>query len=118
MGLQFLRHIERTRTLAFLIPLDAEDPQAEYEQLRREVENFAEDLAATPHCVVITKADLAPPGGSPPTLDVTAAWGTFRISSVSREGLEPLLEGLFAQTRLEMQKQAEEGEEEEWWVPE
>ena len=27
LGLQFLRHVERTRLLAFLIPLDAEDPQ-------------------------------------------------------------------------------------------
>jgi len=118
LGLQFLRHIERTRTLAFLIPLDAEDQQAEYEQLRQEVESFSQDLGRTPHCVVITKADLAPPGASPPTLEVPDAWGVFRISSVSREGLDPLLEGLYAQTRLEIQKAVEEGEEEEWWVPE
>ncbi len=118
LGLQFLRHIERTRTLAFLIPLDAEDQQAEYEQLRQEVESFSEDLARTPHCVVVTKADLAPPEGSPPTLEVPDAWGVFLISSVSREGLEPLLEGLYAKTRLEMKKAVEEGEVEEWWVPE
>src|SRR5213595_3404343 len=39
LGLQFLRHIERTRLLAFLVPVDAIDWQAEYDQLRREVES-------------------------------------------------------------------------------
>src|SRR5438094_10161312 len=34
LGLQFLRHIERTRLVAFLIPIDAMDWQAEYDQLR------------------------------------------------------------------------------------
>jgi GTP-binding protein len=37
LGLQFLRHIERTRLLAFLIPIDALDWQLEYDQLRNEV---------------------------------------------------------------------------------
>ena len=37
LGLQFLRHIERTRILAFLIPIDSMDWQAEYDQLRAEL---------------------------------------------------------------------------------
>src|SRR5690348_14198326 len=45
LGLQFLRHIERTRILAFLIPIDAIDWQAEYDQLRREVEAYSIELA-------------------------------------------------------------------------
>src|SRR3954447_19563484 len=42
LGLQFLRHIERTRVLAFLVPIDAIDWQSEYDQLRREVEAYSE----------------------------------------------------------------------------
>ncbi|HEY2340818.1 MAG TPA: GTPase ObgE, partial [Steroidobacteraceae bacterium] len=42
LGLQFLRHIERTRMLAFLIPIDALDWQAEYEQLRQEISSYSE----------------------------------------------------------------------------
>ena len=34
LGLQFLRHIERTRILAFLIPVDSMDWQSEYDRLR------------------------------------------------------------------------------------
>src|SRR5437763_14168543 len=58
LGLQFLRHIERTRILAFLIPIDAMDWQAEYDQLRREIAEYSPDLATKPHCVVFTKLDL------------------------------------------------------------
>ena len=45
LGLQFLRHIERTRLLAFLIPIDAMDWQAEYDQLRREIAQYSGELA-------------------------------------------------------------------------
>src|SRR5690625_3223712 len=48
LGLQFLRHIERTRTLAFLIPADVEDPQAEYDLLREEVRAYSKELAEKP----------------------------------------------------------------------
>ncbi|MCJ7630650.1 MAG: GTPase ObgE [Longimicrobiales bacterium] len=116
LGLQFLRHIERTRTLAFLIPVDAEDLQVEYDQLREEVRNYSEELARTPHCVVITKTDLLSPEAPLPGVTVTDAWGVFHISAVARRALTPLLEGLFAQTRKEVEREGgEEGEE--WWIP-
>lgn len=117
LGLQFLRHIERTRTLAFLIPADAEDLQKEYDQLRQEVENYSPELARTPHCVVVTKVDLFPPDTSFPSIPAPEAWGVFNISSVSRIGLAPLLEGLYTQSHLSL-KEETPAEEEEWWVPE
>src|ERR671919_102926 len=36
LGLRFLQHVERTRLLAFLIPLDAPDPEETYRRLRSE----------------------------------------------------------------------------------
>ena len=41
LGLQFLRHIERTRLLAFLIPVDSMDWQSEYDQLRAEIAAYS-----------------------------------------------------------------------------
>jgi GTP-binding protein len=117
LGLQFLRHIERTRTLAFLIPVDVEDLQLEYDQLREEVRSYSEELARTPHCVVVTKTDLLPQEASLPEVTATDAWGVFFISAVARKGLDLLLEKLHAQTRKEVEKEGEE-EVEEWWVPE
>src|SRR6202521_5633960 len=54
LGLQFLRHIERTRLLALLIPIDALDYQAEYDQLRSEIGAYSPALLSKPHCVVLT----------------------------------------------------------------
>ena len=117
LGLQFLRHIERTRTLAFLVPLDAEAPEDEYHQLRQEIQAHSEELARTPHCLVLTKADLLNPSDEPPTVLAPEAWGIFTISAVTREGVAGLLEGLYGQTRAEMESDGDL-EEEEWWVPE
>jgi GTPase len=95
LGLRFLRHIERTRTLAFLIPVDAADPQQEYDLLRAEVASHSAELARQEHCVVLTKIDLLPPEAPLPALEAPAAWGTFAISAVARRGLTELLEALW-----------------------
>src|SRR6185312_12815525 len=58
LGLKFLQHVERTRVLVFLIPLDATDPQATYQRLRHEVQQYSETLAAKEHVVLLTKRDL------------------------------------------------------------
>jgi GTP-binding protein len=90
LGLQFLRHIERTRALAFLIPIDAEDWQAEYDQLRAEIRAYSAELAHTPHCVVFTKMDLLG-DDAPPPIEAPDAFGVFAISAAGRTGLDPLL---------------------------
>src|SRR5512141_1804133 len=78
LGLQFLRHIERTRILAFLIPIDAIDWQEEYDQLRREVESYSTELAEKPHCVVFTKMDLLGDDAAPP-IDAPDAFAVLAI---------------------------------------
>lgn len=90
LGLQFLRHIERTRLLAFLVPIDALDLQAEYDQLRAEVAAYSSDLAQRPHCVVLTKMDLWGTDPAPP-IDAPDAFGVFPISAAARAGLDALL---------------------------
>jgi GTP-binding protein len=105
LGLQFLRHIERTRLLAFLIPIDALDWQAEYDQLRREVEAYSPELAAKPHCVVFTKLDLLGEEYVPP-VDAPGAFGLFAISAAARIGIEPLVDAWWRKL-LEMRKAGE-----------
>ncbi len=120
LGLQFLRHIERTRTLALMVPLDSEDPQAEYELLRVELASHSKALAQLPHCLVLTKSDLVPEDGEVPVVDAPDSWGTFVISSVARKGVEALMEGLWEKSRAEAARAApvsEEDDESEWWTP-
>ena len=95
LGLRFLQHVERTRVLAFLVPLDAPDPQATYDQLRREVAQYSAPLGATPHVVVLTKRDLLPPADPLPVLHTPDAAGTLAISSAAGTGLEELKEFLW-----------------------
>ena len=64
--MKFLRHIERTRTLAYVIPVDVEDPQAEYRALKRELTEYSRGLSEKPHAIVVSKVDLLPPGDEPP----------------------------------------------------
>jgi GTPase len=99
LGLRFLRHIERTRTLAVLIPADVEDAQAEYDLLRREVEAYSPELAAKPHCVVFTKLDLHDSASPPPAVVAPDAWGRFAVSAVTRRGLTELNEALWSHVR-------------------
>ena len=89
LGLQFLRHIERTRLLAFLIPIDTMDWQAEYDQLRHEIAQYSAELAAKPHCVVFTKLDLLGEVWAPP-ITAPEAFGIFTVSAAARTGLDTL----------------------------
>ena len=118
LGLQFLRHIERTRVLAFMLPADALDPQDEYERLRAEVASYSAELAEKPHCIVFTKADLLPPDWETPRVDAPEAWGQFVVSSVAQRGLEPLLEGWWSHAALEVaSERGEPAEADDDWLP-
>ena len=105
LGTQFLRHIERTRILALMIPIDAADIQTTYDLLMNELRSHDAALAGIPHCVVITKCDLVPPDERELALEAPDAWGTFAISSVTREGLELLEEAMWPIVRAEKDKQ-------------
>src|SRR5688572_14017432 len=90
LGLQFLRHIERTRILAFLIPIDADDWQQDFDQLRHEISVYSAELATKPYCVVFSKLDLLGEEYVPP-IEAPGAFGTFSISAAARTGPDALL---------------------------
>jgi GTPase len=96
LGFQFLRHIERTRILAFLLPIDSLDWQVEFDQLRHEISVYSPQLAEKPYCVVFTKLDLLGEEYAPP-LEAPGAFGTYSISAAARTGLEPMLAGWWSE---------------------
>jgi GTPase len=106
LGHRFLRHIERTRSLAYLIPLDTDDPQVEYDLLRSELRKYSDALADKPHCVIVTKVDVLGPGEKAPVVVAPDAWGHFTISAVARRGLSELLEAMWARVRQEIEDEA------------
>ena len=95
LGLQFLRHIERTRVLAFLVDASADDARGTLALLEREIENYGTVLAAKPRVVVLSKADLVPPqehAGWPARAGLPEA---RLVSAHSGEGVQALLEELW-----------------------
>ena len=95
LGLRFLQHVERTRVLAFLIPLDGEDPQATYDRLRSEVRQYSSALADKQHVVVLTKRDLLPADHALPEVRAPEALGVRAVSSAAGSGLDELKEYLW-----------------------
>jgi GTP-binding protein len=95
LGLKFLQHVERTRVMAYLVPLDAPDPQQVYGRLRDEVRRYAETLADAPHVVLLTKRDLLSPEQPLPALDAPDAAGVLSVSSVAGTGLDEVKEFLW-----------------------
>ena len=95
LGLKFLQHVERTRVLAFMVPLDDPDPQAAYQRLRDEVRLYSESLTATPHVLLLTKRDLLPAADPLPAVQAPEAAGVVAISSAAGSGLEELKEFLW-----------------------
>jgi GTP-binding protein len=107
LGLQFLRHVERTRILAYLVSLEAEDPQEVYDRLRREVRLYSPILDHRPHLVVLTKRDILAPDAVLPALSAPDALAVLVISSVSRAGLEPLVEAFWQHISAERASEQE-----------
>ena len=61
MGIQFLRHIERTRIILHLVDVTdpaQPDPVAAYRAIRKELAAYDPKLAKRPEIVVLTKMDL------------------------------------------------------------
>jgi GTP-binding protein len=101
LGHQFLRHIERTRTIAILIPVDDPEPTETYRQLCEELSKYSAELSRRPHCLVFTKSDLLAPGEDPPSILAEEALSTHVVSAVAHSGLRRLLEGLWARVQEE-----------------
>ncbi len=58
LGLKFLKHIERTKVLAYLIDINSDDIVAEFETLKKELKKYNPDLIKKPSVLFITKIDI------------------------------------------------------------
>ncbi len=100
LGVQFLKHVERTRALLHLVTLDpgeGRDPMKDYLALRKELEAFDPELAARPEVVALSKADLPDVREAYPAL--RAKWRRKKktlhlVSAATGEGLQGLLREL------------------------
>ena len=61
LGIKFLRHVERTKTLFHFISAESEDFKKDYETIRKELKDYNEELLEKPEHIFITKTDLVSP---------------------------------------------------------
>ena len=58
LGIKFLKHIERCKTLLHLIDITEEDLVKSYKQVRDELKKYSKDLLKKEELVVFNKVDL------------------------------------------------------------
>ena len=96
LGIQFLRHIERTKLLAHLVDVSessGRDPVEDFETVITELASFSEELASKPMIVVATKMDAAQDPERVERLEKLTRERNlefFQISSVTGQGIEAL----------------------------
>jgi GTP-binding protein len=106
LGIQFLKHLQRTRLLLHLVDLAPlspdDDPVTQVRQLEREMEKFDAALLNKPRWLVFTKADLLPvdearqrAGQAVAELGWTAPWAL--VSSATRSGTAELMQRVSAE---------------------
>lgn len=61
LGIKFLKHIERTRTLFHLIAADSANPLEDYKIIRGELGAYNKELLEKPEYVFISKSDVVSP---------------------------------------------------------
>jgi GTP-binding protein len=106
LGLQFLRHIERTKILVLMVSADSEDIAKEYATLLKEMEKFDQGLLSKPRLAVITKMDVAPEDFTVPELEPGVV--VLKISSVAGHGLKALKDELWKRVSLQNQLPTED----------
>lgn len=60
LGVRFLRHIERTKILLFLIDINSISPLDDYRILKKELSEFHQLFAKRRHLIALTKIDTVP----------------------------------------------------------
>ena len=96
LGVQFLRHIERTRVLVHLVDVsDAsgrQDPVEDFKTIQKELASFGHGLPEKPLLVVASKADAADPAKLKKlqAMAKRKKLDFYVISAVTGEGVEAL----------------------------
>ena len=97
LGTQFLKHIQRTTFLLYLIDISEwapEDPVETLSVLQHELSTFDEDLGKRPYAIIGTKLDLQGDGSKLEKLSrhcEKQQLSFFTISSATREGLKSIV---------------------------
>jgi GTP-binding protein len=95
LGIQFLKHVERTRLLVHLVDVSdtGRDPAQDFTTLMNELSSFSQELSEKPMLVVVSKMDAAQDSARVEAVRDLATERGFpflEISSVTGQGIDTL----------------------------
>jgi GTP-binding protein len=105
LGLQFLKHVQRTRALLHLVTLDpgeGREPMADFDAINAELEKFDPEVARRPQVVALSKADVTEVREAYPQLKKRFARRRVPlrlVSAATGEGVRELLVELYRLVR-------------------
>ena len=98
LGLKFLKHIERTRILAYMIDINSEDILKEYKILKNELKKYNPELLDRPSILFLTKLDIIDDNNQinkiPDNIDV------LKISSVTNKNVKEAIKLMYSKLRI------------------
>lgn len=114
LGIQFLRHLQRTRLLLHIVdlaPFDNVDPVKEAKAIVKELQKYDESLHDKPRWLVLNKLDMVPEDERKKRVkDFIKRFGwkgpVYEISALTRDGCEELVQDIYHY--LAEQKQLEQ----------
>ena len=117
LGIQFLRHVERTRLLLHFVDvsgLEGRNPLEDYHAINEELKKYSEKLSKRKQIIVATKADIIQDESNYNELLDFAKKNNieiFKISSVTGEGIQELLTHVSAELKILPKEELTEAEE-------
>jgi GTPase len=91
LGQRFLRHVERTKALVYVLDGAAPEPWKQLETVRAEVAEFSRDLVDRPHLIAVNKVDLQPVRRLRAR---TRRPGVLFVSALTGEGVPEMMEAI------------------------
>lgn len=100
LGHDFLRHVERTRMLLHVVDIsgvEGRDPIEDFQKINTELKNYSAVLAKRPQIIALNKCDIF---GAEENIKLFKKkygrrYKIYQTSSISGDGLEELVKGIF-----------------------
>jgi GTP-binding protein len=102
LGIEFLKHIERTRIIVHILdimPVDNSKPAENYKLIRQELAQYSKALARKAEIIVANKIDLDPDGKIVKELKKKIRKTVYPISAVTGKGVKELTELLWQKVK-------------------
>lgn len=100
LGIDFLKHVERTKLLLHLIDATLDAPKTQFKIINSELKKYSKDLAAKPQIVVFTKIDAITPESLKAIKKLKfSKLPVFYISAAAHMGVPGLLQEMVKQLK-------------------